>query len=664
MPSTTDKKISSQGLLGPASTSLFSARGKSPVGGNARLISENQKAIKINAKKITVLKNISQSQSKRISGDTVGEKLPGGGGLRAILGEIASSMDGIKQILIDQNELDKEAADDQRKADEKDKRSLKEKAIEGIKGTLKAAGQKMLKPFVSLWDTIMDFIKLIFFGRIGIKLWEWFSDPANTQKISSIFRFIKDWWPVIVAGIMAFVSPGLTAIVGTVALLTWATVKIIDAVKSVFGFGPKIDKALEEADKESDKDVKGVTKDISKKLDKVAEEGQQDKPQVKQPDTSGPQPNKLAKGGEVPGKGDKDTVPAMLTPGEFVMSKDAVKQWGIGTLAGMNAAGGGSNSATMNGEGVMGFNGGGFVPGSDIHPSWYEEVPAEKPQGLMRGLAGAADWMTGGIFDFDKRGGGLSGMFGGGVDGMAKDMIKVHEGLRLEKYLDSEGFPTIGYGHLVLPEENIPDKITKEKADKLFDVDYKHHKNAATKIPGYKKANKEQKAALIDLTFNMGPAWYKGFPKFTAAFKEGDYDEAGRQLEDSKWYGQVQRRGPTIVSMIKGDGVPEGSYLKGGGGAANIAPSGGSAETTNRSSSVGSGGGSTAASSAKIAASKPPSPTVKPPVKRSATLAYLQEQDKESQPDTSMSVASSQIPLFDPSVMISQDKIRTLGITL
>ena len=32
------------------------------------------------------------------------------------------------------------------------------------------------------------------------------------------------------------------------------------------------------------------------------------------------------KGGEVPGTGDKDTVPAMLTPGEFVMSKGAVQQ--------------------------------------------------------------------------------------------------------------------------------------------------------------------------------------------------------------------------------------------------------------------------------------------------------------------------------------------------
>jgi len=50
------------------------------------------------------------------------------------------------------------------------------------------------------------------------------------------------------------------------------------------------------------------------------------------------------RGGMVPGSGNGDTVPAMLTPGEFVISKDSVNQIGAGTLAAMNenkfAAGG------------------------------------------------------------------------------------------------------------------------------------------------------------------------------------------------------------------------------------------------------------------------------------------------------------------------------------
>ena len=49
------------------------------------------------------------------------------------------------------------------------------------------------------------------------------------------------------------------------------------------------------------------------------------------------------KGGPVPGSGNKDTVPAMLTPGEFVMSKGAVQKYGEDTLAAMNSMGGETN---------------------------------------------------------------------------------------------------------------------------------------------------------------------------------------------------------------------------------------------------------------------------------------------------------------------------------
>ena len=42
------------------------------------------------------------------------------------------------------------------------------------------------------------------------------------------------------------------------------------------------------------------------------------------------------KGGFVPGTGNRDTVPAMLTPGEFVIKKSSVKSIGAGNLAAVN----------------------------------------------------------------------------------------------------------------------------------------------------------------------------------------------------------------------------------------------------------------------------------------------------------------------------------------
>jgi TP901 family phage tail tape measure protein len=48
---------------------------------------------------------------------------------------------------------------------------------------------------------------------------------------------------------------------------------------------------------------------------------------------------KFATGGMVPGSGNRDTVPAMLTPGEFVIRKSSVKKLGAQNLKSMNAKG-------------------------------------------------------------------------------------------------------------------------------------------------------------------------------------------------------------------------------------------------------------------------------------------------------------------------------------
>ena len=81
------------------------------------------------------------------------------------------------------------------------------------------------------------------------------------------------------------------------------------------------------------------------------------------------QPQGFNKGGKVPGSGTGDTVPAMLTPGEFVMSKGAVDQIGVDKLMAMNKEGGGTNQPKM-----MKFAGGGVVPPTIDPPSSKSKV--------------------------------------------------------------------------------------------------------------------------------------------------------------------------------------------------------------------------------------------------------------------------------------------------
>jgi hypothetical protein len=61
---------------------------------------------------------------------------------------------------------------------------------------------------------------------------------------------------------------------------------------------------------------------------------------------------RFASGGLVPGSGNSDTIPAMLTPGEFVIRKNAVKTIGLGSLQSMNKYASGGR--------VQKFNAGGY----------------------------------------------------------------------------------------------------------------------------------------------------------------------------------------------------------------------------------------------------------------------------------------------------------------
>jgi len=64
----------------------------------------------------------------------------------------------------------------------------------------------------------------------------------------------------------------------------------------------------------------------------------------------------LARGGVVPGSGSGDTVPAMLTPGEFVIKKSSVGKIGTGALSAMNSNRFASGGRVADISGGFGFN--------------------------------------------------------------------------------------------------------------------------------------------------------------------------------------------------------------------------------------------------------------------------------------------------------------------
>ncbi len=82
----------------------------------------------------------------------------------------------------------------------------------------------------------------------------------------------------------------------------------------------------------SNEQIKTITANLAELAKVIAQLSES-----KNVDLSSPKPTPKARGGLIPGTGNRDSVPAMLMPGEIVMRKSAVQKYGAGTLLAMNS---------------------------------------------------------------------------------------------------------------------------------------------------------------------------------------------------------------------------------------------------------------------------------------------------------------------------------------
>jgi GH24 family phage-related lysozyme (muramidase) len=157
-----------------------------------------------------------------------------------------------------------------------------------------------------------------------------------------------------------------------------------------------------------------------------------------------------------------------------------------------------------------------------------------------------------------KPGGGMGLKAPSGSLDMGMKMTMQHEGVRYKPYKDSLGLWTIGVGHLIGDGKTLPDEwnrtLSHDEVMALYEKDYEHHKEYAQRIPAFNNMNESGKSALIDLTFNMGPSWYKKWPTLMKQLSAGSFDEAADNLLDSKWARQVKGRAITITELIRNGG--------------------------------------------------------------------------------------------------------------
>ena len=124
--------------------------------------------------------------------------------------------------------------------------------------------------------------------------------------------------------------------------------------------------------------------------------------------------------------------------------------------------------------------------------------------------------------------------------------LKRDEGVELRPYKCSAGFLTLGVGR------NIEERgITMDESDYLLANDITICEEEAIRVfKWFADLTDVRQRAIINMIFNLGLTKLLNFKKFLAAMEAEDWEEAGKQMLDSRWAKQVGNRADRLEQMI------------------------------------------------------------------------------------------------------------------
>ena len=211
--------------------------------------------------------------------------------------DIKETMMSILGTLEAQEKFEYEKFLDMQRRMENDKRKRRESGLELDKKGLNFINRgvnKVLKPVKSIFSRVISGIFNLIAGRLLIKLLNFFANPRNASLVKFISGFIETFFPVLLGGI-AIAAIGLKTISGAFTLAA----NILKGLSVGLGVTPT---------------GSGVTAGLR-------ERGVTGKPFLISNVFKGSTFKNIVKrlrfntGGIVPGSGNTDSVPAMLTPG-------------------------------------------------------------------------------------------------------------------------------------------------------------------------------------------------------------------------------------------------------------------------------------------------------------------------------------------------------------
>ena len=287
-----------------------------------------------------------------------------------------------------------------------------------------------------------------------------------------------------------------------------------------------------------------------------------------------------------------DTVPAWLTPGEFVVNAEATEMFGP-QIEAMNEVG------RMAKGGSVYRQGGGKLPDRGSAAKIMAGMDPAQVVRMLGSLGNAYQFVApalgmnkgGGVFIGDdamdfagpetlteaqiaERMAAMRAASPGDVPEVVdvpvpisydQALLEAREGFRDDVYLDSLGKPTVGHGHLL--GEEYADRVgetpfTKEELDSFFREDMETAESAAIRNVGketWDKLDRRQKGALKSMAFQLGEKGQKKFKRMIEAIQKGDYRNAAKEAltgskgGKSKWLKQTPVRALDLAEAFDPD---------------------------------------------------------------------------------------------------------------
>ena len=142
-----------------------------------------------------------------------------------------------------------------------------------------------------------------------------------------------------------------------------------------------------------------------------------------------------------------------------------------------------------------------------------------------------------------------------------REELKIDEGCKYEVYLDHLGLPTFGIGHLITKDDpeyqmGMGTPVDEIRVNEVFEQDINVTIGECRRlIDDWDKLPEEVQLITANMMFNMGKPRLSQFKKMIQAIRDGDWIEAGNQMQDSRWYKQVTNRADRLISRMKAVGL-------------------------------------------------------------------------------------------------------------